>query len=319
MRNLVLGCVSAAVLLSGCTFVKDERGYPGGFSGRIADNKIIQTRNHEQRIARYAYSLALVAPLVAETAQTPSEAQASANAINAVYAKLKQLEMLRKNCPLLVGEVEDTTGAIFSSNSCSLVGAGDDASTDLGSAFAFESNAFEVDRTMVRLAKTAADNIGVRGSLSRAKNLTVIDLAKSIYRARKVVPIALKYFATYRDVSLIVGDAIASTCTGNCDNVINDFRRVLSDRSDIADARNASRPISKIFAGAKTLASNGVGWRFSPRHYRALVHHVDRACEQLYYRQLVTGSGIAPVRCSSVDNGGSDDRNEFLSTFVKSG
>lgn len=302
MRFILTGLLAAFFVTSGCAFLEDEQGYPGGYTGRIADNRILQTRSHDQRIARYAYSLALIAPLLAETAQTPEEAQASANAISAVYKKLGLLKDISDDCRL-----QGQDGLEQSLFATCVLAPDESGGPIKSSAFTFESHAFEADRTMVRLAKTVADNLGVRGSLSRARNLTILDLAKSIYRARRVIPVAMRYFATYRDVSLIVSDAMVQSCVptddkrAECTDLRNKLLTNLSERNVVDDYR----PIARVFETAQQRARAGKQWSFAPRHFQALVSHVDRACMKLEALQTIDGD--AEAKCASGDN-----RTNFL-------
>ena len=100
MRALQLCAVAAVCLAASCTIIAREKGYPGGNIGYAADQQLF-ARGHEQRVARYVVAMALISPLIAETAETPIEAKLSAERLDAMYGRLARLLAAAKTLSLI--------------------------------------------------------------------------------------------------------------------------------------------------------------------------------------------------------------------------
>lgn len=86
--NIFLRAAAFSLFLvsASCTTIKREAGYSGGNAGFVADRALLFAKGHKERVASYMVSLTLLAPLITETAQTPTEAMLSAQRINAMYS-----------------------------------------------------------------------------------------------------------------------------------------------------------------------------------------------------------------------------------------
>lgn len=174
------------------------------------------------------------------------------------------------------------------------------------SGYAFETLSFDVVQSLNRAAKQAFDNLNVKVRVSNFADLNPRDLLNSILNARHLIPHLMKYLATYRDVSLVMGKAVVDGCAEtNCTSL----REAIADnfdRSRTSDFKEASdeRPILKLLSEAKKEINNGFSWKMGIDQMQALVFYIDLACRVLYAIQTqeeTDAANIADCRCSTTN------------------
>ncbi len=260
------------LFLAGCTLLERERGYPGGNIGFAADRELL-ARTHDQRIARYLVAMALLSPLMAETAATPLEAKLSAERIDAVYKRLDQLRAASAKC-----RQDPNTGAFDTSFNCPSDG------PPTATAYAFETLSFDVSVSLFNASKQVAENLGIRNRLSEvadATRLNPLSLLETLFNARRIIPVVLKYYATYRDISVLLGASIADGCT-DCDNVRQALSGVVTRGAPVRDETGPIRTLYTATFACIESATCKPGWSLDKQEYLALVFYVDRACKKLF-------------------------------------
>lgn len=293
--------------VSGCAFLHREAGYPGGNIGYYADKKVLFARAHDQQVSRYLVSLTLLAPLIAETAETPREAALSAQRINRMMKRLARLDQATQNCKF---EAPKTETMAPSAGVCGLTdfsytpeaSAKDEKIPD--SAFAFESLSFEVGRSLNDALKQIYDNFNIRKRISDTAALDPSNLLRAVLNIRRILPAAMKYYATYRDVALIVADSVITSC-GEENEACKDLK---TKRNELFNHHSGSAlgnpdvtyaPIREVFLAARqTVGHKNVDWQLQSKHRAALVYHLDRACVVLQNIQEQDGE-TAETKCHS--------------------
>lgn len=280
MRKLIL---LTFLFLHGCTAISREAGYPGGNVGFVADRYTLFAKGQQQQVNRYIVALALVAPLIAETAQSPSDANISAKRIELLYKKIDALEKASKKCSLpVVGREAATIGAIAQELNCTE----EDAKSEGGTALTFESISFEVNKALNDSLKQAFDNLDLRLNAERFLALDPREMLEASLRIRRLVPVLLRYLASYRDVAVTFGLSIIKSCkkdnVSGCEDVAKAYA-MLVDRvraSDFDDAR-AERPIRDLFEAGETALNNGLNWKLDEVDRVSMLQQVGRACQKL--------------------------------------
>ena len=219
-RNI--GLLFGSLLLLSCSLIGREAGYPGGNLGYAADRKILFAQGHDQRVQRYLVTLAILAPLISETAATPIEAKLSAVRINGIYAKLNVLKKAADKCRLSIVD-EEGNWLDLKLLTCEVPKAGLQES-----ALSFESVSFDVAKSLNAALKQAYDNLNLRQRITNVMALSPSDVLRTVLRARHLLPIAMKYFATYRDVTAILSASVLESCVTQG----NAFVRVNQDNSE---------------------------------------------------------------------------------------
>ena len=161
MRGFI-SVLPIVAILQGCGTISREAGYPGGNVDYVADRYTLFAQGHDQQVNRYLVSLSLIAPLIAETVQSPNKAKLSAERIKDLFKSIEKLEDASKECALpnlpkkgIVKQIEFE--ACYSTK----------AGNPLGSAFSFESLSFEVNKSLNDALKKAFHNLDVRTNVSK--------------------------------------------------------------------------------------------------------------------------------------------------------
>nr|WP_323779100.1 hypothetical protein [Amylibacter sp.] len=313
----------SVMMLASCTTIRREAGYPGGNLGYASDRKILFAQGHEQRVQRDLVILTLLAPLVAETATTPLEARLSAERIRATYANLNILKTAAGKCAI-------SRGKITKDNSLGLTLASCDIPVDKltkdplsETALTFETVSFEVAKSLNNTLKQAYDNLNLRLRVNSVTALSPSDILKTVLQARHLLPIAMKYFATYRDVTSILSASVVQSCNDGqvaynnlpppvdrdekpknwkykavCGEMGDELTNYLG-RSRTADNSLASEevPIRKVYDASRKAINLGLNWRFDEKHAAALIYHIDRTCAKLEKLQEIEFKKEEVTKC----------------------
>lgn len=314
MRRFI-ACLVVMSLLQACVPIRREAGYPGGNTGYLADRRVLFALGHEQRVSRYLISLTLLAPLIAETAETPTDAKLSSDRINLMMQRLQKLSQAAEVCKLT--EAGDCTLGTEK------VGENNDAIQS--SAFAFEALSYEVSRSLYQAIKQIYDNFGIRKRVSKFVALEPEAMLKAVLNLRRILPAAMKYYATYRDVAVIFSKSVLTSCAslsghGPCDRLEAKYNTLLA-RPFTADreAAKLERPIGDLFDAAEDVIEapvvsqnaeggevvSGFPWVMKDVHQKALIYHIDRACLALLklQEQELEGASLSDCRSSTSGSG----------------
>lgn len=289
-----------AALMS-CSFVETERGYPGGNAGRVADNHFLFAKGPQQRVDRFFLAVALLAPLVAETADTPTEAKVSAERLDQMLQDMARLKDAADTCQL------SGDGTLLAGTTCPFDD-GENRPTELSniaSNFSFETHSFEVSRSLYEATKTVVDNLNLKVRADRLVNLSPTDLFSNILRVRHLIPVAARYFATYRDVTVITGFALTQSCAGQCTEVQNSLGVVVSRPGETngMSVADQAAPITALFDQIETYINSGGPWGFNDTSAAALMVHVDRACLHLRKMQEISITTTKDCQSSAANSG----------------
>lgn len=299
---LRIALLSSLLFATSCSVIEREAGYPGGHLGYGSDRKILFAQGHDQRVQRYLVTLSLLAPLIAETAETPIEAKLSAERIDAIYDKLQTLRKAASNCEL--AQVPETENYLKLNLKNCEVGADGIAEN----ALAFESISFDVAKSLNNALKQAYDNLNLRKRVSNVTSLAPSEILKTVLRARHLLPVAMKYFATYRDVTAVLSASVLESCVlekrrlttpeqlknwrsaDTCAQTGRLVSKYLSrERTLDASVAREEKPIRQIYQASKDTINTGLNWQFSQKHVAALIFHVDRTCLKLLKLQEIEG------------------------------
>lgn len=307
MSKLTRAALCSSLLLgASCSIIEREAGYPGGNLGYGSDRKILFAQGHDQRVQRYLVTLSLLAPLIAETAETPIEAKLSAERIDAIYDKLHTLKNAADNCRL--AQVPETENYLkLNLKSCAV--------TDAGlkeNALAFETISFDVAKSLNNALKQAYDNLNLRKRVTNVTSLAPSEILKTVLRARHLLPVAMKYFATYRDVTTVLSASVLESCVkeratlpegfdlskwrsaDKCSQTGNLVSNYLTrTRTVDASVAREEKPIRQIYKASKDTINTGLNWQFSRKHVAALMFHIDRTCLKLKKLQEIDGTTTA--------------------------
>ncbi len=298
------------VLLQGCSTISREAGYPGGNVGYVADRYALFARGQNEQVNRYLVTLALLAPLIAETVDGSTEAKLSAERIKDLYQNIDKLEKASKKCSL------PTPKDLGSKPTLDKIKTGTcedkDAGNPEGTALSFESLSYDVNKSLNDAMKQTLDNLDIRSNTKKLIALEPTEMLKTILKARHLVPVLMRYLSAYRDVSIVFGFSIAESCQptvatidkaiaaekekalkdrrkvpninlkGACVQVASSFARLINrTRHADSDVARAERPISDVFKAGKSALNAGLDWTLNKTHRIALLHHVNRACKKL--------------------------------------
>lgn len=277
------------VLLQGCSAVKREAGYPGGNAGYVADRYALFARGQTQQVNRYLVALALLAPLIVETANSSTEAKLSAERIKVLYQDIDKLEKASARCSLPTKLEKEASAKDIELKDC------DDAKAAHkdGSALSFETLSYDVSKSLNDALTQTFDNLEIRTNASRLIALEPTEIFKTIVKARRLVPVFMSYLSAYRDVSIVFGVSIAESCPETsskpltkvdraCDKLVNKFQDLINrERHADADVASQERPISDVFYAGKKALDEGLDWKLTSVHRIALLSHVNRACKKL--------------------------------------
>jgi hypothetical protein len=287
MRHFILG-LAAVSMLQGCSTISREAGYPGGNIGYLADRHTLFAKGQDQRVNRYLVMLALLTPLVAETVETSGEARLSAERIKVLYQDIEKLEAASKLCALPSDLKEKPPIERITTGNCDE----GTAATKEGTAHSFESLSYDVTKSLHGALNQAFDNLEIRSNAKKVIALDPSEILKTLLRARRLIPILHRYLATYRDVALIFGQSVATTCANvkqqttalpdGCDKVANSFGNLIArTRAADSDIAKDQRPINDVFDAGAAALNKGLDWKLSKVQRISLLQHVNRACGKL--------------------------------------
>ena len=316
MRKLI-SFVLVATFLLGCVPIRREAGYPGGNTGYLADRRVLFALGHEQRVNRYLISLTLLAPLIAESAETSTDAKLSADRINLMMHRLDKLSAAAEVCKL-----EDRSACALGTEKAA------DATTGIASsAYAFETLSYEVSRSLYQAIKQIYDNFGIKKRVSKFVALEPEAMLKAVFNLRRILPAAMKYYATYRDVAIIFSKSVLQTCQGEqyathtpCKQLTTKYNGLLARPFTVdRELARLERPIGELFEAAENVIEapvpstgvngaavvSGFPWTMETAHKKALIYHIDRACFSLLkiQEQVLEGDALSDCRSSKSGSG----------------
>jgi len=281
MKKFIFALAAAGVL-SGCSLIKREAGYPGGNLGFLADRTSYFAAGQVETANRFLVAMALVVPLVDETVKTSSEARISAERVKELYKSVAKLEEAARKCPLV------NQGGVVRST---CIGPNSNITED--SSFTFESISFEVVESLSDALEQSYDNLGIEGGVKNITSFDPGDVLETIIAARRLIPVLLNYLATYRDVIIIVGASINESCeavkdtrnpaqTAACARLNTALNALIArKRTQSFDAARDEVPIIEVRRASRAVLSLGVRWTLSDVYRNALLQHVNRSCKRL--------------------------------------
>lgn len=270
------------VSLASCSFIEREVGYPGGNLGYLADRHTLFAKGHEQRVNRYLISLALIAPLVAETARTGSEAKLSSAAIQLLYGNIAKLKAASSLCQFRAGQIADAAKPDAFAIKCTA----DILKGNVNTALNFESLSYDVAKSLGDGLKQAFDNLEIKANVKRIVALDPSEILRAVLGARRLVPILMEYLATFRDVTIVFGQSVVSSCSKaaipECQAVTQSFARLINrPAGESLEEVTAQRPIHDIYSTSKEAIDGGLDWKLEQWQVVALLQNVNRACRKL--------------------------------------
>ncbi|TNJ40863.1 hypothetical protein [Phaeobacter sp. B1627] len=278
--------LATCLLVAQCSTIEREAGYPGGNLGYLADRHAIFAKGQEERVNRHLISLALVAPLIAETARTSGEAKLSSHRIADLYAAISKLKKAANICKLALNA--EGTLLVTGDGACTI----EQITPTEGSSFHFETLSLEVSKSLNDALKQAYDNLNIKAGAKSFVKLSPSDMLKNVFNARRLVPILMDYLATFRDVTLVFGHSVAESCgpkTGwetkfetACQDVNYSFKALMNrTRTLDADIASEERPIKDVLDASEAAINAGLPWTLSKVQVAALLFKVNRACRKL--------------------------------------
>ncbi len=268
--------------LASCSFIEREVGYPGGNLGYLADRNTLFAKGQEQRVNRYLVSLALIAPLVAETARTGTEAKLSSSAIELLYGNIAKLKAAASLCKLPTHSVSGDAKP----GDIAIVCTANTVKANVNTALNFESLSFEVANSLGDALKQAFDNLEIKANVKRIIALDPSEILRAVLGARRIIPILMDYLATFRDVTIVFGQSVVSSCSNNeipaCSPVTKSFVNLINRPADESlEQVTAQRPIHDIYSTSKAAIAAGLDWKLEQWQVVALLQNVNRACRKL--------------------------------------
>lgn len=265
---------AACLVLAGCSTLRQEIDYPGGAPDYQA-NRLLPAFSGTDRANRYLIALTILSQLAAETA---SDAGKAANAAGEIARASRRIENL-KSSP--------------------------------GNDFMFETKSYEVQASLYSLSKTIAINADMELNLRKLAELDVVWLIRQLGNLKRNVPAVRRTAAHYRDISLIVVNAVNEYCNGktnegsDCANLkIEDRTRdyalkpELPERGPLYDARGSARTLILTKEFNLWLQADRKSVLLKKDHVDALLKHIELACERLDKIQAVENDG-AKTTCIS--------------------
>jgi hypothetical protein len=309
-------------MLLGCSTISREAGYPGGNVGYLADRHTLFAKGQDQRVNRYLVMLSLLTPLVAETVETSGEARLSAERIKVLYQDIQKLEAASKLCALPSNLNENSPIETIKAEECSET----DAATATGTAHSFESLSFDVTKSLNGALKQAFDNLEIRSNVKKVIALNPTEILKTLLKARRLIPILHRYLATYRDVALVFGQSVATSCalpktlpTG-CDKVASSFGKLIDrTREEDSDIAKDQRPIKDVFEAGSTALNNGLDWKLTKVQRISLLQHVNRACKKLDALAKIDDDKFVGCEIKLIENDSSTPAQAAVSKIIAAG
>lgn len=310
--------VSPLILISSCSTVQEELSYPGGAFGKAGDDNVFYAATQDQRAARYLMAGVVLAAIAAEVAQDEEDALAAARRINRVYLKLSDMNLQpRKDCTLtsnLGGDDDPKSEETL----CT------DKSDAAETIFSYETQSLIIQRDLSKLMFDIAEATGIRKAIRGLTKLDATSLLTLITRVTKQAPAFRRYFATYRDATFLMGDALVLAClpinekTGslksNCERLKDDLALPPLFASD-GTSGDTDYPLRKVAKGVQTLSkTKELKWQLYRGHYEALLALGDRACRRLEARQKIDG-GEATAMCSDANTDATSGRKKLATAI----
>lgn len=192
------------------------------------------------------------------------------------------------------------------------------------SVFQFETYDFEVQRGLFKLARSSADNLGIKVTRDAVRNVSLVSAFQLLRKASGVLPVLMNYLSTYRDISIIYADAVGTRCLerqatgGSCADLREYFSKGFQHKRLSAVDLTEFRPIQKLVNIAEEAAKGEAkDWTLTEAHILAAVRHIDRACAHL---QGLAGEET-DVKCGQLTSGTGGDtpsngRSKFLHAAI---
>ncbi|MGR3375752.1 hypothetical protein [Salipiger abyssi] len=266
---------SLFLISSACDFVNSELYEPDGFAGPTL-NERLPAVTPVQRADRYLLGLAILGPVTLETSANGTDTRNTISQINSSYAALSDLYAAEKACadPL----------------ACRL-------SQPANSVYSFETVSYDVQKRYYRLAKTLVVNLDLEETVSDIANLDLAALLKLVERAREMVPAVRRGAATYRDAIFIYATGVSESCTVSytaagkeipdaCRNLETALTDLYKTGRPYTLPETGERRLRKILSLAQEAATKSA-WELGDDRRRALVFHLDKACDVAFELQTV--------------------------------
>lgn len=306
----LIAAAALGALMGGCGAIEREQGYPGGNIGFLSD-RLLFAKGPTQQVDRTLVALAFIAPLAAEAAGTPEEARIAAARIRTVFRRLAVLKKTAETC--------DYSEEAFEACAASRL----DGGTVPNTLYAFQTLTAQTDQGTANLLAAIAESFGL-DQLEDALSFDPTKLLGTLSAARNLVGVSVRYFATYRDVTMIVSASALRSCPiggEGCDKLrqrLADLR--LRTRTADLDQALSERPINDLYREAKAVIGGGLNWRLEPTHVAGLLYHIDRACQRLENLQALDdlSGGDDPATCSLTPSG-DDAASRFAALYDRTG
>ncbi|WP_157933011.1 hypothetical protein [Roseovarius salinarum] len=310
MKNAVLASV---MLLAACDLAKQDIYSSGGFVEASYFSHLFPATTHQQRFDRYLLSFSVLAPLALETAVDGQQASAAIGRVNATYRSLAVLQTAAASCT--IGPATDDLPSEIPAP-CR-----EDVPKDgQPNAYAFETAAYDVQSDLYFLSKTLIVNLDLDGTARDLAALDIDGLLAVSGRMDDLFPVVRRGAATYRDSIVLLADAVQTSCAASGytreeypDSECARLETRLRDTFHRGDPPDAVFDIEELLELASA-ASRTHRWSMTPQQRRAVIHHVDRACDHAFaFQSIGRGASAQKRSCGVADGDGIDSaRRELL-------
>lgn len=245
----VAGSVCLVALLGGCEAVRLDLGYPGGVVGHAIEPKL-PAFSQPARVNRYLVGLAILAPMMAESATDRETAEEAGRGIGRSLDALVEL-----------AEAADGTSGDY---------------TTAGK-YAFETLEYDLQKAYYRAVKIVVLNLNLDIDLSDLATANPARLLQLMSKADVVFETSRRGAAVYRDTVVLVADAVLGT-----KDIKSAVRAYHKRRQALGADAAGEKPYSeKYFEVVDKLAREDGDFRLAEDKIDALLHHVWRACARL--------------------------------------
>ncbi|MYM54620.1 hypothetical protein [Thalassovita mangrovi] len=276
MAKRIVFAAALSLILTGCEAARDELYSPDGFPAPYMD-KVATAVTPEQRADRYLLGLALLAPAVLETSGTGKEMETSISLVNSTYASLAKLYEASNKC----------SDPKSPEKGCTQSRSEEKKKTHVPNTYAFETHSYDVQKKFYRLGKTLILNLDLDETVDEILAFDVTTITNLYERGKEIVPAVRRGTATYRDAVLIYASAVAQSCrVKHCD----DLTKLLEAQYSKVSKASATPDGERYFHRLQRLArqeADGRDWVLGEQRRRALVYHVDKACDAAYEFQTI--------------------------------
>lgn len=275
----VVGSVCLVALLGGCEAVRLDLGYPGGVVGHAMEPKL-PAFSQTARVNRYLVGLAILAPMMAESASDRETAEEAGREIERSLGALAKL-----------AEAADRTSS-------------DSTSSDYKTAgkYAFETLEYDLQKAYYRAVKIVVLNLNLDIELSDLATANPIRLLQLLSKADGVFETSRRGAAVYRDTVVLVADAVLGT-----KDIKSAVRAYHKRRQALGADAAGEKPYSKMYFEVVDKLAKDEDFTLEKVHIDALLHHVWRACEGMEKRFGTDDP------CAFEGSGSAKDSSETLS------